>query len=290
LVLASILVFLAFVSHFIQNLRPATAASAIEVASRRVFDRVYPRSYTEEIPASIGRNDFLTNEAALEIRRRGPGGVILAIDQRGLTEAAKRADCVLVLTLAVGDYLSNGDVIVEVYGAKTPLPDGVFEKMIALGPERTFEQDPSFALRILVDISTKALSPAINDPTTASNVIDRIEDVMMMLITRDLNVGRLHDAEGKLRVIVPAPTWDEYLAIAVTEIRQYGYSSIQVIRRLRRMLEDLLEVVPVAYRPSLEAELDVLNETAKRGFLEEADLKLAGIGHLRRDIGRASSA
>jgi len=232
----------------------------------------------------------MSHETALEIRRKGPGGVILAVDQRGLIEVAKRADCVLVLTLAVGDYLSSGDVIVEVYGAKALLPNDNFEKLIALGAERTFQQDPSFALRILVDNSTKALSPAINDPTTASNVIDRIEDLLMVLITRDLNVGSLYDAEGKLRVVVPVPSWDEYLAIAVTEIRQYGYSSIQVIRRLRRMLEDLLDVAPVAYQQSLKAELDVLNETAKRGFPEEPDLALAGLGPLRREIRRAASA
>jgi uncharacterized membrane protein len=290
LVLTSILAFLAFVSHFIQNLRPATAASAIEMAGRRVFNRVYPRPYTDEIPLSLSRNDIMSNETVVEIRRRGPGGVILAIDQRGLIAVAQHVDCVLVLTLAVGDYLSSGDVIVEAYGGKAALPDNVFEEMIALGAERTFAQDPSFALRILVDISTKALSPAINDPTTASNVIDRIEDLLMELIKRNLNVGRLHDGEDKLRVIVPVPTWDEYLAIAVTEIRQYGYNSIQIIRRLRRMLEDLLEVAPAAYQASIKAELDVLNQTAKRGFPEERDLELAGIRPLRREIRRASSA
>ena len=290
LVLTSILIFLAFVSHFIQNLRPATAASAIEMEGRRVFDRVYTRPYSAKLPPRIGRNDLMAAETAVEICRKGPGGVILAIDEDALIEVAERADCVLVLTLAVGDYLSSGDVMVEVYGAKTPLPENIFEELIALGAERTFEQDPSFALRILVDISTKALSPAINDPTTASNVVDRIEDLLMVLMRRDLNVGRLHDAEGKLRVIVPTPSWDEYLAIAVTEIRQYGCTSIQVIRRLRRMLDDLLDAAPAAYEPSLRAEFHVLNETAKRGFPEEADLALAGVGPLLREIRRASSA
>jgi uncharacterized membrane protein len=289
LVVLSVLVFLAFVSHFIQNLRPATAATNVEKAGRRVLDRIYVRPYTDEDRSTIGRNDLFSSETMVEIRLQGPGGVILAIDERELIEFAKHADCVVVLTLAVGDYVSNDDVIFEVYGANAPLASDVLEQNIALGPERTFAQDPSFALRILVDIATQALSPAINNPTTASNVIDRIEDVLMVLIKRDLNVGRLYDAEGNLRVIVPMPTWDEYLAMAVTEIRQYGYNSIQVIRRLRRMLEDLLEVAPAAYRPSLSAELAVLSETAKRGFPEEPDLELAGIGPLRREIRRASS-
>ena len=75
----------------------------------------------------------------------------------------------------VGDFVTPGTVIVEVYGAALPAGEQQLRGLFALGQERTIEQDPAFALRILVDIAIKALSPAINDPTTAVQVLDHIE-------------------------------------------------------------------------------------------------------------------
>jgi uncharacterized membrane protein len=289
LVFLSILIFLTFVSYFVQQLRPATAAATIEAEGRKVIDRIYTRPYASTSTPFSGEMK-VERSASQVVRHRGPGGVVLAIDGNGLVETARKADCVLMLSLAVGDYLSSGNTLVEVYGTGPPSLESEISAFIAIGAERTFEQDPSFALRILVDISTKALSPGINDPTTASNVLDRIEDVLMMLVARDLRVGELRDASGALRVVVPMPTWEEFLAIAVTEIRQYGFNSIQIVRRLRRMLEDLREVAPEEYQSSLKAELAALDQCAARGFPEESDLALAGVGNSNQPLRRASAA
>jgi uncharacterized membrane protein len=290
LVLASIMIFLAFISHFIQNLRPATAATAIAAAGRSIIEEMYPHPYAgPRSPRSLAKE--LDHEFDVhEVRHIGTGGYILAIDKSGLVGLAERTGAVFVFSLAVGDYVANGDVIVEAHGAGSPPAATDLEELFALGTERTFEQDPRFALRILVDIAIKALSPAINDPTTAEQLIDRIEDLLMLLIARDLAAGEMLDSAGRLRAVVPMPNWEEFLVIAVTEIRQYGFNSIQVIRRLRRLLEDLLDIAPGDRRSSLLAELDILNQTAARGFPEEADLALAGVGHVRRSIRGASTA
>lgn len=73
---------------------------------------------------------------------------------------------------------------------------------IELGAERTFEQDPKYAIRLLVDIAIKALSPAINDPTTAVQALDQIEDLLLRLGRRRLEIGSFRDQEGKFRVVV----------------------------------------------------------------------------------------
>jgi uncharacterized membrane protein len=290
LVLASILIFLAFISHFIQNLRPATAATAIAAAGRSIIDTLYPHPYSGIRSSDSLRIEIGHESVAHRLRHTGTGGYILALNKPGLVQLADLSGGVIVLSLAVGDYLANGDVMVEVFGAESPPTTNEVEELIALGPERTFEQDPRFAVRILVDIAIKALSPAINDPTTAVQLIDRIEDLLMLLVRRDLAAGELRDPQGRLRAIVPMPNWEEFLAIAVTEIRQYGFDSMQVIRRLRRMLEGLLDVAPDDHRPALKAELAVLDQTAARGFPEEADLALAGVGDSRRSIRSASTA
>jgi uncharacterized membrane protein len=290
LVLVSILLFLAFVSYFVQHLRPATAASSVAEQGRRVIERVYPHPYAGERATDSAGSDLPADAKVQPVRHTGKGGVILAISRHGLVSMAERADCVLVLPQTVGDYVASGSVIVEVIGARKPVFERVLKHLISLGPERTFEQDPAFALRILVDIAAKALSPAINDPTTATHVIDRVEDLLMMLAERDLAVGELRGRSGRQRVVLPSPTWEQFLLLAVTEIRRYGHDSVQVMRRLRSMLLDLADAVPTERVASVHEELRKLDRTIARSFDDEADRALATT-HLRgRRASRSESA
>lgn len=130
-------------------------------------------------------------------------------------------------------------MLLEVYGTRTPIPEPALLDGIVLAPERTFEQDPKYPLRLLVDTAIMALSPAVNDPTTAVQAIDQIQDLLHRLGGRILGAGFVRDAQGDLRVVFPMPTWEEYLALAFDEIRLYGADSIQVLRRLRAALIDL---------------------------------------------------
>jgi uncharacterized membrane protein len=116
-------------------------------------------------------------------------------------------------------------------------------RAIHLEIDRTFEQDPKYPIRLLVDIAIKALSPAINDPTTAVQAIDQIEDLLHRLGRRALDGGYAKDANGVLRLVYPMPTWEDYLTLAFDEIRQYGAGSVQVMRRLRSALIGILESV-----------------------------------------------
>src|SRR4030095_2909722 len=117
-----------------------------------------------------------------------------------------------------------------------------------LALERTAEQDPKYPIRLLVDIAIRALSPAINDPTTAVQAIDQIEDLLRRLRRRKLDAGYARDAEGVLRVVFPMPTWEDYLSRTFPEIRQYGANSIQVLRRLRSALVGLQDSATPAAR------------------------------------------
>ena len=108
------------------------------------------------------------------------------------------------------------------------------------------EQDPAFAFRIIVDVATKALSPAINDPTTAVLAIDQIHRLLRDVGRRHLDDERVRDASGAVRLIYRTPGWDDFVHLAITEIRHFGAGSIQVARRLRAMLDNLIQVLPPA--------------------------------------------
>jgi uncharacterized membrane protein len=148
--------------------------------------------------------------------------------------------------------------------------------MFALGRERTIDQDPAFALRILVDVAIRALSPAVNDPTTAVQVLDYIEDLLLVVGRLELNgLGELRDGAGRPRVVIPVRRWEDYLELGVTEIREYGATSVQVARRLRALLEALLAEAAPAHRAAVEAELSRLDASVAESFPAGADRSLA---------------
>ena len=143
------------------------------------------------------------------------------------------------------------------------------------------EQDPTFAFRIVVDIASKALSPAINDPTTAVLAIDQVHYLLRSVGSRHLAEGMAHDRTGSLRVVYRTPDWEDFVRLAVTEIRHFGGTSIQVVSRLRAMLENLTEVLPSERIALLRSELMLLHRSAERFFPEPEDRILAEVSDLQ---------
>jgi len=152
---------------------------------------------------------------------------------------------------------------------------------VAFGPERTLEQDPTFAFRIIVDIASKALSPAINDPTTAVLALDQIHHLLRLVGSRQLDTGQDRDAAGRLRLVYRTPDWEDFVSLAVTEIRQFGGASIQIARRLHAMLNNLIQTLPEDRAVLLRQELSLLHRSAQRFFLEPEDRALADIGDVQ---------
>ena len=133
------------------------------------------------------------------------------------------------------------------------------------------EQDPQFAFRIIVDVAAKALSPAINDPTTAVLALDQIHRLLRVVATRQLDTGRVHDRAGELRLAYRTPDWEDFVSLAITEIRHFGRDSIQVVRRLRAMLENLIEAVPPGRAAALRSELEILGRGVASDFRDPED-------------------
>jgi uncharacterized membrane protein len=97
---------------------------------------------------------------------------------------------------------------------------------------------------VLTDIALRALSPAINDPTTAVQAIDTMDGLLRVLAVRDLAVGEIGGDDGTIRVRLALPSWDDYLELAVEEIAELTALLPTVRRRLTRLLDDLSEILP----------------------------------------------
>ncbi|MEQ8145212.1 DUF2254 domain-containing protein [Streptomyces sp. OP7] len=285
-VAVSLVMLLVYLNRFVHDLRPVAIADRV----RRTGLRVLGTSLQAQ-----GRCTLL-DEAAhpghgtpADVVRSTDGGALQGMDVGGLTRAAARHDCVLVVAHRVGDFVPPGAVLIEVHGAPRTPPDARgLAGLVALGAERTVEQDPAFALRVLVDIAARALSSAVNDPTTAVQVLNHV-DAFLHAVGRSELRGRhvFGDADGVPRAVVPGRSWEEYLELGVTEVREYGVGSLQVCRRLRALLEGLLSGVPAERRPAVRRQLTLLDAAVEREFPDAFRRSLARAAD-RQGIGGGS--
>ena len=274
--LACIAIFFWFVQWLGGSLRPIAVLQSIANEGRAVVESVYPELFdpAEEQP---GWAPAPENEASV-VQHLGASGVVLAFDQSNLVAIAERANVVIELEPQVGDFVARGDPLFRVRNGGRSVDAGDLRASVAIGPERTMEQDPRFAFRIMVDIANKALSPAINDPTTAVLALDQIHRLLMYVGKRRLDAGQARDAQGRLRLCYGTPDWTDFVCLAVTEIRHYGGSSMQVARRLHAMLEHLRHVMPEVRKAAIQQELSLLQRAIQRSFPDEEDRARAQVG------------
>lgn len=274
--LASLVVFLHMVDHVGKTLRPSGVLQGVAAEGYKVIKAVYPRRLADFADESRAPTDDLAAESSRTLPSL-QNGVLLAFNARGLVRWARRANCRIELLPQVGDYVAADQPLFRILGNQAPPPAARLHRSVALGQERTLQQDPAFAFRILVDIAAKGLSPAINDPTTAVLAIDQIHYLLASVGARNLNEGDVRDASGAIRLTVRTPDWEDFVHLAVTEVRQFGQGSIQVTRRLRAMLENLVTILPEQRSLAIRQQLDLLARSSRRCFLEPEDRELAGV-------------
>jgi uncharacterized membrane protein len=175
----------------------------------------------------------------------------------------------------VGDFVASGEPLFLLYGGATAINDQWLRAQVALGPERTIEQDSTFAFRVIVDVAIKALSKAINDPTTAVLAIDQLHRLLRLVGRRHLHDDALFDAQGKLRLILPTPNWEDFVKLTFSEIRFYGAENFQVARRLRAVIDSLIASLPERRQQALRGELDLLDRALEKAHAFPEDLALA---------------
>lgn len=252
LLVASMLQFAQLVRGLLA-LQISNTLHLIGMRGRAVIDEMFPRADAADAVshAAWSGSDAYTRLGApvQSVRYAGEPRAIAKFDLASLVDQAQRAGAIIEIVCAVGDTVLDDTVLLNVFGPARPLSEKKLLSAIHMTSQRTFEQDPKYPVRLLVDIAIKALSPAINDPTTAVQAIDEIEDLLRRLAGRELDSGFARDRNGVLRLIFPMPTWEDYLRLAFDEIRHYGAGSVQVARRLRAALAGVAEAAaPSALR------------------------------------------
>ncbi len=217
-----------------------------------------------------GSNEFRRTFPLYTLVHRGGPQAIQAVDTTALVNLAKAFDGVIEVSVAVGDIVGEETPLLRVFGA-CPIDEKKLRRGIEVGAERTFQQDPKYAIRLLVDIAIRALSPAVNDPTTAVQALDQIEDLLLRLGRSRLEIGDYRDSDGKLRLVVPFPAWEDFLRLALDEIRFCGATSVQVTRRMTALLADLISALPNERLAAVMYWEKRLQSTIARSFVDDEE-------------------
>ena len=230
------------------SIQLAPTLAAIASQGHGIIDDLYRRPYTAgQQPA-----------APLPPRRRSVlwphrQATLQQLDLGRLLPAAAGGGAVIVLRAGMGDTLQQGAPVADLHGGE--VTDKTVLGGLVTGPERTFGQDPLFAFRLLADIGMRALSPAVNDPATAVQVLDTTESLLQLLVSRDLDVAEVADDAGTVRVVLALPSWDDYLRTALDDLLESASQSPMVLLGARALLTTLLDAAPPARQPPVTRRL-----------------------------------
>jgi len=272
--LGSVVVFLYLIDYAARFLRPVSIVQRVGESGVKVIKNLYPEPTMG--PRSLSSSCRSTSPHRIVIHA-GSSGVVLAVDLDGLITQARNADGIIEFIPEIGDFVAADEPIFRLYCTARTIVDKQLWTAVAFGSERTLDQDPTFAFRILVDIAIKALSPAINDSTTAVLAIDRLHRLLRQVGLRHVSREEFHDESGELRLIFRTPNWEDFVHLACTEIRHCGASSIQIMRRMRSMLENLISTLPPYRHAELRRQLDLLDRTIEGQYSFAEDRMLARI-------------
>ena len=271
--LLSIAAFLYLIDYAARLLRPVSILSRIGEDGLAVIEAVYPQP--TQGPSLPHIKPQTPGTPSRIVYHTGRSSVLLSVKIKMLLSESQKANAVVELIPVVGDFVGKDEPLFALHGNVSGIDDDILVSSIDFGIERTLEQDPTFAFRIILDIALKALSPAINDPTTAVLAIDQLHRLLRSVGKRNLRTDNMTDESGKLRVIFRTPNWEDFVNLACTELRRYGADSIQVVRRLRAMIENLIRTLPEHRHAALQAQLALLDYAIKAIYTLPEELALA---------------
>jgi uncharacterized membrane protein len=293
LLLVSIGALIVFINHAAQSIQ---ASVILHREARRTLEQI-----DELFPERLGHPAGSADDGAASAAPAGRPAVVVA-EEAGylqsvyaeplwqLGERCRTGPLTVRMELHVGAFAFPGKPLASVWPADMA-DDGVaaaLRKAFVLGPERTPEQDVEFGLVALSDIAVKALSPGINDPTTATHCIDRLSEVLAALAARRHPDVLRTSPDGTVRLLVRDTPFERAAGLAFDQIRHFGGANPTIAKKLLEVLADLAGVVPTAARRALVGQVDAVVGAARRSVQDPVELE--AIERLAVDALAAASA
>lgn len=273
LALISVLTLVVFLAHLARQIRVEWMLREVHAETNATIQRVLDDpADTTTLPAAPGNTTPLC---------AGGSGFLTSVDEHALLTACVTTGTVISIDRLPGESIVAGTPIARAWSQQhdSILPEADHDALanclahaVRTGFERTAAQDIAFGLRQLVDVVVKALSPGVNDPTTAVHGLGHIAVLMCDLARHDLGPRLLHDDDGRVRVILRRPLFAELLELAVSQPRRYGATDPDVLSRLFTMLREISWTVGgPAQRTAVADQLDRLTTITEQQEFDRHD-------------------
>lgn len=271
LVLASVGMFVRYTDHIARSIRAVSVIRRVAAEASDVIENLFP----DPLEGTDEENGEMHIPPDGWNVPSATSGVVVGIDTQQLMNLATEQQILIKVVPMTGDFVPSKGVLAHVVGRQSDAIVESVRRAISVGSERTMRQDVAFGLRQLVDIADRALSPGINDPTTAVQALDAIHDLLRRIVTQRFPPEVHVDANGTPRVFVPSASWTALLSLAVDEIRRSGSESLQVARRLRDVLEDVAALAPATRKRAVLKQLESLESSVTQHFERSSERRLA---------------
>ncbi len=280
--------FVFFIHHIAETLEAGSILTRISRETTDAVDRLFPDQLGEELPDASAHGQAALDHGEWQVVPAMSTGYIQRVDEQGLLDFARQRRCILRMERGIGEFVFDGLPLVSLTGARASDDESAaVNTLFTVSSYRTVDQDAAFGIRQIVDIALKALSPGINDTTTAVSSVDHLGGVLAHLAPRRV-AEPYRTVDGALRVVALGPSFESLLKEALDEIRQHAAGNASVLVRLLGVLEQLVPRTTSARRRALLGwHADLIRKTAARSIgLEEdrADIE-QGYGRVQRALG-----
>ncbi|HEY0155372.1 MAG TPA: DUF2254 domain-containing protein [Longimicrobium sp.] len=268
LVLVSIGFLIFFINHAARSIQVATILWRVTRETVGHIRQLFPGRLAHDAPAPLPHPKPAGTPALVAAPR---SGYLQAVDAKGLSRLARARKMVIRMELQIGDFALPGQPLASVWPPDA-LDAATAKQIVAgfiVGMERTPEQDVEFGIIEIADIAVKALSPAINDPTTALRCIDHLSEILLELARSAPLYDRM---EGEGVFIARYTTFERAVGLAFDQIRHNGAENPTITKKLLSTFRDLRELVPEAHRAALAEQKDSFVEAAHSDIDNPVDL------------------
>jgi uncharacterized membrane protein len=284
LTLASIGLLVGFIHSVAEGVRAATIINRVTHDVRGAIEKLFPEMVGEPAEPDDEAQPPVPPGSPLPVVTE-ESGYLQSVDDDAVFDLAREGRMTVRMERRIGDFLLPGEVIATVWLAPGAERGDVEQRVLAafvLGGEKTLQQDVERGLIELLDIAARALSPSLNDPTTAIMAIDRLAELLVRIGTRRFPPVQRSDDDGRVCFVARRHSYEELVTLAFDQIRHHGRTHYVILVRLAEVMGRIAAQLPPPRRAPLRHELDRVLRSA-----EDAVPDAEGRDAVRRAVERA---
>ncbi|WP_442510390.1 DUF2254 domain-containing protein [Novipirellula sp. SH528] len=230
-----------FIHHIASSIQASSIIALVAEETIAAVDRLFPGSVGQVVDNEDDERPARPpSEWNWQPVKASESGYIQSVDNDELVQLARDKNTIVWMNHGIGEFVVENTTLASL--ALEDPPDQatieVLQAIFSISRHRTVDQDAAFGIRQIVDIALKALSPSINDTTTAIMCVDYLTAILARLVQRQIPSSRRYE-DGELRVLAKGPTFKSLLAESFDQIRSNANGDVAIMSRMLGALETL---------------------------------------------------